>query len=88
MALGLCDYSMAGTDGRNCSSVNENTPGALQSFVIGPDGLLSDAVDTVASGGDAPAFTVPLSMLTRHALPLVESASPMVLPPLHPLRRI
>ena len=61
MALGLCDYSMAGTDGRNCSSVNENTPGALKSFVIGPDGLLSDAVDTVASGGDAPAFTVPLS---------------------------
>ena len=29
------------------SSVNENTPGALQSFVIGDDGLLSDAVDKV-----------------------------------------
>ncbi|OCB91011.1 putative isomerase YbhE [Sanghuangporus baumii] len=42
-------------------AVNENEPGALQSFVIGGDGLLSAPVSTVATGGDAPAFTVPLS---------------------------
>ena len=41
--------------------MNENSPGALQSFTIDDDGQLSAAVDTVASGGDAPAFTVPLS---------------------------
>ena len=43
------------------SATNENTPGALQSFIIESSGLLSSAVDTVSSGGDAPAFTTPLT---------------------------
>ncbi|EJD08471.1 putative isomerase YbhE [Fomitiporia mediterranea MF3/22] len=42
-------------------AVNENSPGALQSFVIDSEGTLSPQVSTVASGGDSPAFTVPLS---------------------------
>lgn len=44
------------------SAVNEDEPGALQSFVINSDtGLLGDVISTVPSGGDAPAFNVPLS---------------------------
>ncbi|KAH9849366.1 putative isomerase YbhE [Lenzites betulinus] len=42
-------------------AVNENPSGGLQSFVIGPKGVLSVPVDTIASEGDSPAFTVPLS---------------------------
>ncbi|KAI0826617.1 putative isomerase YbhE [Trametes gibbosa] len=42
-------------------TVNENPSGGLQSFVIGQNGVLSAAVDTVSSEGDSPAFTVPLS---------------------------
>ncbi|KAJ7489308.1 Lactonase, 7-bladed beta-propeller-domain-containing protein [Mycena latifolia] len=41
-------------------ATNENTGGALQSFDIIGSGL-SGAVDTVPSGGDAPAFAVALS---------------------------
>ena len=40
--------------------MNENDDGALQSLTIGPAGAVS-VVDTVASGGGSPAFTVPLS---------------------------
>ncbi|KAL1741148.1 Lactonase, 7-bladed beta-propeller-domain-containing protein [Schizophyllum fasciatum] len=42
-------------------ATNENTDGALQSFIIGENGSLSAAVDTVSSGGDAPAFATWLS---------------------------
>jgi 6-phosphogluconolactonase (cycloisomerase 2 family) len=33
----------------------------LQSFLIGAQGLLDGPIDTVPSGGDAPAFTAPLN---------------------------
>lgn len=42
------------------SATNENEPGALQSFTIGSQGVLT-TIDTVASGGDAPAFCTALS---------------------------
>ncbi|EJF63677.1 putative isomerase YbhE [Dichomitus squalens LYAD-421 SS1] len=42
-------------------ATNENTEGGLQSFVIKNDGLLTDALATVSSGGNGPAFAVPLS---------------------------
>jgi hypothetical protein len=40
--------------------VNEDFPGALQSFSIGPDGRLSDAIANVSTGGDGPAFAAPV----------------------------
>lgn len=43
------------------SAVNENAQGGLQSFSIGQNGVLSNAIDTISSGGDSPAFTTPLS---------------------------
>ncbi|KAH9920005.1 putative isomerase YbhE [Epithele typhae] len=42
-------------------AVNEGTQGALQSFLIGANGQLSSAIDTISSDGDSPAFTTPLS---------------------------
>jgi 6-phosphogluconolactonase (cycloisomerase 2 family) len=39
----------------------ENGAGALQSFIINPNGLLSSAVDTVSSGGVGPPFAGGLS---------------------------
>ncbi|OCH93156.1 putative isomerase YbhE [Obba rivulosa] len=42
-------------------AVNENSPGSLQTFVIGSQGLLSSPFDTIYSDGDAPAFATPLS---------------------------
>ncbi|KAI0764961.1 putative isomerase YbhE [Fomes fomentarius] len=42
-------------------AVNENAQGGLQSFSIGQNGVLSNAIDTISSGGDSPAFTTPLS---------------------------
>lgn len=43
------------------SATNENDPtGALQSFTIGPQGVLT-TVGNVSSEGGAPAFCVPLS---------------------------
>ncbi|KAH9896868.1 putative isomerase YbhE [Cubamyces lactineus] len=42
-------------------AVNEDSPGNLQSFIIGKDGLLSSPIDTISSEGNSPAFTTPLS---------------------------
>ncbi|KAI0360679.1 putative isomerase YbhE [Trametes cingulata] len=42
-------------------AVNEDSPGALQSFLIGKNGLLSNPIDTISSQGNSPAFTTPLS---------------------------
>ncbi|KAJ3568490.1 hypothetical protein NP233_g5669 [Leucocoprinus birnbaumii] len=43
-------------------SVNEVSPiGAVQSFIIQPDGSLSAPLDTVSSNGDRPAFVATLS---------------------------
>ncbi|KAI0260749.1 Lactonase, 7-bladed beta-propeller-domain-containing protein [Gloeopeniophorella convolvens] len=42
-------------------AVNENSPGALQSFTIGKQGLLSDPQGQVSSQGNTPAFTTRLS---------------------------
>ncbi|GLB40978.1 putative lactonase, 7-bladed beta-propeller [Lyophyllum shimeji] len=42
-------------------AVNEVTSGALQSFVISPEGTLTPPNDTVSSGGDSPAFATALS---------------------------
>lgn len=42
-------------------ATNENTEGGLQSFALYPTGGLSAAVDTVESGGDAPAYCTWLS---------------------------
>ncbi|KAL0958790.1 hypothetical protein HGRIS_014111 [Hohenbuehelia grisea] len=42
-------------------SVNEFATGALQSFDISSTGALSNPLDTASSGGDSPAFAVPLS---------------------------
>ncbi|KAF5381803.1 hypothetical protein D9615_005402 [Tricholomella constricta] len=42
-------------------AVNEAPTGALQSFEIDKAGALSDAIDTVSSGGDSPAFAAALS---------------------------
>ncbi|CDO70096.1 hypothetical protein BN946_scf184806.g23 [Trametes cinnabarina] len=42
-------------------TVNEDSPGGLQSFLIGKDGLLSSPIDTINSQGNSPAFTTPLS---------------------------
>jgi len=41
-------------------AVNEVDSGALQSFDVGPSGVISKPQDTVSSGGSSPAFTVPL----------------------------
>lgn len=43
------------------SAVNETPSGALQSFIINPDGTLSPPQDTIPSDGDFPAFTAALS---------------------------
>ncbi|KAI0646307.1 putative isomerase YbhE [Trametes meyenii] len=42
-------------------AVNEDSPGNLQSFLIGKDGALSQPIDTIGSQGNSPAFTTPLS---------------------------
>ncbi|KAF7792669.1 hypothetical protein EIP86_003766 [Pleurotus ostreatoroseus] len=42
-------------------ATNENDDGALQSFTIGPQGVLSEPVDTIPTQGGAPAFTAPLA---------------------------
>ncbi|KAI0050553.1 putative isomerase YbhE [Auriscalpium vulgare] len=42
-------------------AVNENTDGALQSFLIGSQGQLSGVQGEISSGGNGPAFTAPLS---------------------------
>ncbi|KAH9849368.1 putative isomerase YbhE [Lenzites betulinus] len=42
-------------------ATNENTDGALQSFVIKQDGSLTAAIGQTSSGGNGPAFAVPLS---------------------------
>ncbi|GJE92408.1 isomerase YbhE-like protein [Phanerochaete sordida] len=41
-------------------ATNEDEPGALQAFTIGPQGVL-DLISTTPSGGDAPAFTTALN---------------------------
>ena len=43
------------------SATNENTQGAIQSFVIKQDGSLSEVIATTSSGGNGPAFAIPLS---------------------------
>jgi 6-phosphogluconolactonase (cycloisomerase 2 family) len=43
------------------SAVNEVATGALQSYTINTDGTLSNAINTVKTGGNAPAFTTALS---------------------------
>ncbi|KAG5635491.1 hypothetical protein H0H81_011046 [Sphagnurus paluster] len=45
----------------NIFAVNEASTGALQSFQITSSGALSQAVDTVSSGGDSPAYAAALS---------------------------
>ncbi|KAH8103373.1 putative isomerase YbhE [Cristinia sonorae] len=42
-------------------AVNENSPGALQSFTIGAQGALHGPIGQANSDGDSPAFTAPLS---------------------------
>ncbi|KAA1472645.1 putative isomerase YbhE [Dentipellis sp. KUC8613] len=42
-------------------AVNENDAGALQSFTIGSQGVLTGPIDQISSGGGAPAFTAPLT---------------------------
>ncbi|KAH9896867.1 putative isomerase YbhE [Cubamyces lactineus] len=42
-------------------ATNENTDGALQSFFVKQDGSLTPAVGQTSSGGNGPAFAVPLS---------------------------
>ncbi|KAJ3554002.1 hypothetical protein NM688_g3325 [Phlebia brevispora] len=42
-------------------ATNENDSGGLQSFTIGPQGILSDPVDTIDTQGGAPAFCAPLA---------------------------
>ncbi|KAH7926572.1 putative isomerase YbhE [Leucogyrophana mollusca] len=44
------------TDKSILYATNENTPGGLQSFEVGPSGSLSAAIDTVYSGGDGPPY--------------------------------
>ncbi|EIW75591.1 putative isomerase YbhE [Coniophora puteana RWD-64-598 SS2] len=41
-------------------AANEDTPGALQSFVVGDDGALT-TVDTIYSGGNGPPYVGPLT---------------------------
>ncbi|KAF9028017.1 hypothetical protein BDZ89DRAFT_1133836 [Hymenopellis radicata] len=42
-------------------AVNQNNDGAVQSFSVTPEGVLSDAVVTVSSGGLRPAHAAPLT---------------------------
>ncbi|KAI0764966.1 putative isomerase YbhE [Fomes fomentarius] len=42
-------------------ATNENTDGAIQSFVVKSDGLLTDALATTSTGGNGPAFAIPFS---------------------------
>ncbi|KAL1944023.1 hypothetical protein VTO73DRAFT_3841 [Trametes versicolor] len=42
-------------------ATNENTEGALQSFFVKQDGSLTAAIGQTSSGGNGPAFAVPLS---------------------------
>jgi len=59
--VSLCLYSFA-PNLQLLSSVNEVSPiGAVQSFIIHPDGSLSTPQDTVSSTGDRPAFVAALS---------------------------
>ncbi|OBZ77566.1 hypothetical protein A0H81_01939 [Grifola frondosa] len=41
-------------------AVNEDTPGALQSFTIGHEGALTGPIGQISSDGNSPAFTTPL----------------------------
>jgi len=59
--VSLCLHSFA-PNLQLLSSVNEVSPiGAVQSFIIHPDGSLSTPQDTVSSTGDRPAFVAALS---------------------------
>ncbi|KAK0444261.1 putative isomerase YbhE [Desarmillaria tabescens] len=42
-------------------ATNENTEGAVQSFTVTSDGVLSEPVSTIPTDGDSPAFAVALS---------------------------
>ncbi|TFK50329.1 putative isomerase YbhE [Heliocybe sulcata] len=42
-------------------AVNENDNGALQSYMVGPEGALAGPVDTIETGGGAPAFAAGLT---------------------------
>ncbi|KAG5635490.1 hypothetical protein H0H81_011045 [Sphagnurus paluster] len=52
---------MSGSINKQSSAVNDGTPGSLKSFQINSSGALSQAVDTVPSGGDNPAHAIALS---------------------------
>lgn len=54
------DMGATGADALNSAS-NENTPGALQSFTIGPQGVLNGPHDQISSQGGSPAYNAPLS---------------------------
>lgn len=42
-------------------AVNENTQGAVQSFLIQQNGILSSALNTASSGGNGPPYLLPMS---------------------------
>ncbi|KAI0685372.1 putative isomerase YbhE [Cytidiella melzeri] len=67
-------------------AVNEDSPGALQSFVIGPQGVLTGPIDQISSEGDSPAFTAPLTT-GQVAIMNYDTGNGMIIPttmdPLH-----
>ncbi|KAF7977386.1 hypothetical protein HWV62_4001 [Athelia sp. TMB] len=68
-------------------ATNEDTPGAVQSFTVTSTGVLSAPVDTVPSGGNAPAFGAPLPVGGQFAVVNYNSGTGLIIPttsdPLH-----
>lgn len=68
------------------SATNENTDGAIQSFVVKSDGLLTDVLATTSTGGNGPAFAIPFSTGEVAAMNVCASLSvsgTLSHPPLH-----
>ena len=62
------------------SATNENTEGALQSFFVKQDGSLTPALGHTSSGGNGPAFAVPLStgeVAVMNVSPVLTLISPL-----------
>lgn len=61
-------------------ATNEFEPGALQSFTVTPDGVVSAAVDTVPSQGDGPAFCTPLAIGGQVAILNYNTGNGVIIP--------
>ncbi|KZP30563.1 putative isomerase YbhE [Athelia psychrophila] len=61
-------------------ATNEDDSGAVQSFTVTPDGVVSKALDTVPSGGSSPAFGAPLPIGGQFAVVNYNSGTGLIIP--------